>query len=34
VTMPDIPIPYAHDLEYAVLPRQERIEAAVRKVLA
>jgi acetoin:2,6-dichlorophenolindophenol oxidoreductase subunit beta len=34
VTMPDIPIPYAHDLEHAVLPRQERIEAAVRRVLA
>lgn len=34
VTMPDIPIPYAHDLEYAVLPRHDRIEAAVRKVLA
>ena len=34
VAMPDIPIPYAHDLEYAVLPRQDRIEAAVRKVLA
>ncbi|GAA1654004.1 alpha-ketoacid dehydrogenase subunit beta [Georgenia ruanii] len=34
VTMPDIPIPYAHGLEYAVLPRHERIEAAIRKVLA
>jgi pyruvate dehydrogenase E1 component beta subunit len=34
VTMPDAPIPYAHDLEYAVLPRQERIEAAIRQVLA
>lgn len=33
VAMPDIPIPYAHDLEYAVLPRPERIEAAVRRVL-
>lgn len=33
VAMPDIPIPYAHDLEHAVLPRQGRIEAAVRKVL-
>jgi pyruvate dehydrogenase E1 component beta subunit len=33
VTMPDIPIPYAHDLEYAVLPRHDRIEAAIRKVL-
>src|SRR5699024_327545 len=34
VTMPDIPTPYAHVLEYAVLPRHERVEAAVRKVLA
>ncbi|MCK6210868.1 alpha-ketoacid dehydrogenase subunit beta [Georgenia sp. EYE_87] len=34
VTMPDVPIPYAHALEYAVLPLQERIEAAVRRVLA
>ena len=34
VTMPDIPIPYAHNLEYAVLPRHERIEAAIRRVLA
>ncbi len=34
VTMPDIPIPYAHDLEYAVLPRHDRIEAAIRAVLA
>src|SRR5690625_3607300 len=34
VTMPDIPIPYAHDLEYAVLPRHDRIEAAIRTVLA
>lgn len=33
VAMPDIPIPYAHDLEYAALPRQDRIEAAIRKVL-
>lgn len=34
VTMPDIPIPYAHVLEYAVLPLHGRIAAAVRKVLA
>ena len=30
VAVPDVPIPYAHDLEYAVLPRQDRIERAVR----
>ena len=34
VTMPDIPIPYSHVLEYAVLPLHGRIEAAIRKVLA
>ena len=34
VTMPDIPIPYAQELERAVLPRQERIETAIRTVLA
>lgn len=33
VAVPDVPLPYAHVLEYAVLPRAERIEAAVRKVL-
>ena len=33
VAVPDVPIPYAHDLEYAVLPRQERIEAAIRASL-
>ena len=33
VAVPDVPIPYAHDLEYAVLPRQDRIERAVREVL-
>jgi pyruvate dehydrogenase E1 component beta subunit len=33
VAVPDVPIPYAHDLEYAVLPRQDRIEQAVRAVL-
>lgn len=33
VAVPDVPIPYARTLEYAVLPRQDRIEAAVRKVL-
>lgn len=30
---PDIPVPYAHSLEYAVLPRPERIEAAIRMVV-
>lgn len=34
VAMPDLPIPYAQGLEYAVLPRAERIEAAIREVLA
>ncbi|HET7763164.1 MAG TPA: alpha-ketoacid dehydrogenase subunit beta [Phycicoccus sp.] len=33
VALPDVPIPYAHSLEYAVLPRHDRIEAAIRKVL-
>ncbi len=33
VALPDVPIPYAHSLEYAVLPRQDRIEAAIRTVL-
>ncbi len=33
VAVPDIPIPYAHDLEYAALPRPDRIEAAVRQVM-
>ena len=33
VAVPDVPIPYAHSLEYAVLPRQDRIEAGIRKVL-
>jgi pyruvate dehydrogenase E1 component beta subunit len=34
VAVPDVPIPYAHDLEYAVLPRQDRIEEAIRATLA
>ncbi|MEE6283256.1 alpha-ketoacid dehydrogenase subunit beta [Georgenia sunbinii] len=34
VTMPDIPIPYAHVLEYAVLPLHGRITEAIKKVLA
>lgn len=33
VAVPDVPIPYAHALEYAVLPRHDRIEAAIREVL-
>jgi pyruvate dehydrogenase E1 component beta subunit len=32
VAVPDVPIPYAHDLEYAVLPRQDRIERAIHAV--
>lgn len=34
VCMPDTPIPYAQELEYAVLPTATRIEAAVRKAVA
>jgi pyruvate dehydrogenase E1 component beta subunit len=34
VAVPDVPIPYAHALEYAVLPRHDRIEAAIRAVAA
>jgi len=34
VCVPDVPIPYAHALEYAVLPTRARIEAAVRKIVA
>ena len=34
VAVPDVPIPYAHALEYAVLPRHDRIEAAVRRAVA
>ncbi len=30
IAVPDVPLPYAHDLEYAVLPRQDRIERAIR----
>ncbi len=33
VANPDVPVPYARSLEYAILPRPERIEAAIRKVL-
>jgi len=34
VCVPDVPIPYAHALEYAVLPTAARIEAVVRNVVA
>jgi acetoin:2,6-dichlorophenolindophenol oxidoreductase subunit beta len=34
VAVPDVPIPYAHDLEYAVLPRQDRIEQAIRSAMS
>ncbi|HEY3407419.1 MAG TPA: alpha-ketoacid dehydrogenase subunit beta [Propionicimonas sp.] len=33
VANPDVPVPYAHSLEYAILPRPERIEAAIRMVV-
>jgi pyruvate dehydrogenase E1 component beta subunit len=33
VAVPDVPIPYAHGLEYAVLPRADRIERAIREVM-
>lgn len=32
VANPDVPVPYARTLEYAVLPRQDRIETAIRRV--
>jgi len=32
VANPDVPVPYARPLEYAILPRQDRIEAAIRHV--
>ncbi|MGH3096435.1 MAG: alpha-ketoacid dehydrogenase subunit beta [Streptosporangiales bacterium] len=34
VAVPDVPIPYAHDLEYAVLPRHDRIEEAIRRAVS
>jgi len=34
VCVPDVPIPYAHALEYAVLPTAARIETVVRNVVA
>jgi pyruvate dehydrogenase E1 component beta subunit len=33
VAVPDVPIPYAHGLEYAVLPRHDRIERAIRAAI-
>lgn len=33
VCLPDVPIPYASQLEYAVLPTPARIEAAVREAM-
>ena len=30
VANPDVPVPYARSLEHAVLPRQHRIEEAIR----
>ena len=33
VAVPDVPIPYARSLELAVLPRQDRIAAAIRAVV-
>lgn len=33
VAIPDVPIPYANALEYAVLPRPDRIKDAIRKVV-
>jgi len=33
VAVPDVPIPYARELEYAVLPTPARITAAVREVM-
>jgi Pyruvate/2-oxoglutarate dehydrogenase complex, dehydrogenase (E1) component, eukaryotic type, beta subunit len=32
VANPDVPVPYSRPLEYAVLPRQDRIEAAIHQV--
>lgn len=33
VANPDVPVAYAHALEYAILPRHDRIEAAIRKAV-
>jgi pyruvate dehydrogenase E1 component beta subunit len=34
VANPDTPIPYSRPLEQAILPMPDRIEAAIRRVLA
>lgn len=34
VCLPDVPLPYASQLEYAVLPTPDRIEAAVREAVS
>lgn len=34
VAVPDVPIPYARELEYAVLPTPARIEAAIREAVS
>jgi len=34
LAVPDVPIPYARTLEYAVLPTREKIAAAVRELVA
>lgn len=34
VCVPDVPIPYAHSLEYAVLPSQPRIMDAIRQMVS
>lgn len=34
VAVPDVPIPYARELEYAALPTVARIEAAIREAVA
>ncbi len=33
VAVPDVPIPYARSLEYAVLPTRERIREAVHRLV-
>ena len=34
VCVPDVPIPYARSLEYAVLPTKQRISEALKKMMA
>ena len=33
VAVPDVPLPYARSLEYAVLPTRDRIEEAIHRVV-